>query len=354
MIWDFKKYGSVDDPIRQSDLNELASSYSCPKRFAFKKDEQFGGEAKGRERAYGTACIGTGVHETNARYLDPTKSACARILAGELPSEEAVRRVLEEEVEKAAEGLPIEWKASRDTEIAAGVAMVLGALRGTSERASEVVLVEAPFLVEIKIAAKSYWLTGTVDLVYRPRENPFGLGLADWKTGQTRPSEIVLDHGYQLGIYAHALADGVFFPGTEREVRLEQFPDELHIVHLRDYVPYAKAGSKKPTHRDELAHYGIEPGDKISYVKGDMRGPAWHRARRTELDVQRLKASIRNIVSTVRLGRFVENLGDDCARCAFKHACLNEGFAVDGDAKKRLDLALRDVDFDGLGDDFAA
>ncbi|MBC7171548.1 MAG: PD-(D/E)XK nuclease family protein, partial [Polyangiaceae bacterium] len=256
--WNHRAYGTLADPVRQSDLNELASSYSCPKRFAFKKEERFSGVEIQRKRAWGASCVGTGVHETIKLYADPLGKGCARILAGELPSEAAVSVVVTEQIDKAAEGLPIEWKVSPATAITEAVRMVLGALRGLAERAAEVVLIEAPFLVEIEAGASGkapYYLTGTIDLVYRPKDDPSALVLADWKTGQQRPSEIVLDHGYQLGIYAHALACGVFFAGTEHEIRLNQFPREMRIVHLRDFVPYAKAGSKTPTHRDELAHY---------------------------------------------------------------------------------------------------
>lgn len=358
MAWNHRAYATLADPARQSDLADLASAYGCPKRFAFRKEEASSGVEVAKKRAHGATVIGSGVHGTIATYLEPSRSACAKILSGSLPSEAAVRAVLERQVLEAAEGLPIEWKAAEDSEMAAGVQMVLAALRDTAARACEVVLVEAPFLVELPGASgkAGYVFSGTIDLVYRPRTDPTALVLADWKTGATRPSEISLDHGYQLGIYAAALASGTFFPGTPEERRIEQFPSEMFIAHLRDAVPYQKSGSKAPSHRDEIAYYqaergvDLERGSKVAYKAGEQRGPVWYRGRRVELDIARLRVSVRNIVSTVRLGRFVENIGDDCARCAFKHVCLEEGYSVEGDDKKRLERITAALDFDGFDD----
>lgn len=354
MSWDPRKYGTFDDPIRQSDLNELASAYSCPKRFAYRKEEQFGG-ANAIDRAFGGACLGNAIHETLALYLDPSRPSCARVLSGEAPSDDALRTVIEAELDKAANGLPIEWgKKSRDAEVENAIAMTAGVLRTIPRYVAEVLIVEGTFRSKIETNEREYWLTGTVDLVYRPRSNPSAIAIADWKSGIQRQSEIVLDHGYQLGIYSQAAKDGEFFPGALDEgepIRLGEYPEELCIVHLRDFVPYARKGTKTPTHRDEIAFYGTS--EKVSFEKGDLRGPGWMRARRTESDVARLKVSIRHIVNTVRLRQFVEHLGDDCARCAFRHICLNEGYAPEGEAKRQLDSNLRDVDFDGFGDEFA-
>jgi hypothetical protein len=321
-------YGTLTDPIRPTDLNELASAYSCPKRFAFKKEEQARGAPLERRRVRSATCVRAGVHEAIRTYLTPGTEACARVLAGERPRFEAMLSFVEQKIEQAAGGVPIDWKAARGAALNEATHMTLGALRTVAERAAEIVLVEAPFLVEIDTGqAKSYWLQGTADLVYRPKGAPSEVALAVWKTSPQRPSEILLDHGYLLGIHAQALGAGVFFPGTSGELALRRHPRELHVVHLRDFIPYAKKGSKVPTHRDELAYFGVASGTKVAYEPGQERGPGWHRTRRSELDVQRLKSSLRTIVSTVRLGRFVEHLCADCAQCTFKHACLVEGRA---------------------------
>src|SRR5699024_10882013 len=126
--WNYRTYGTRQDPIRQSDLSDIASSYSCPKRFAYRKEEEASGAIISRKRSWGAACIGTAVHETIAAYLDPHGTASARVVAGEMPSFEAVTSVLERELDKASEGLPIEWKKrSQEAEIKDAAHMVLGA-----------------------------------------------------------------------------------------------------------------------------------------------------------------------------------------------------------------------------------
>ena len=178
--------------------------------------------------------------------------------------------------------------------------------------------------------------------------------LADWKSGTKKPDELSLDHGYQLGLYAEALAKGTFYKGTPREFRVDQYPDQLFIAHLRDAVPYMKSGSKEAKHRDDLVHYGVSHGTKVAYKAGDRRGPVWYRAQRSEHDIARLRVSVRTLVSTMRMGFFLERIGDACARCAFRDACLNQGYGPEGAEKKQLDDAIRGLEFDGFGEDFAA
>src|SRR5690606_9493735 len=138
MAWDYRAYATLSDPARQSDLSDLASTYGCPKRFSFRKEEAASGVKVAKQRAYGATIIGSAVHGAIAAYLEPTRPACAKVLAGALPSKAAVEAVLEREVLKAADGLPIEWKASREPEMAAAVHMVLAALLEVAARACEV------------------------------------------------------------------------------------------------------------------------------------------------------------------------------------------------------------------------
>ena len=42
--WDPKRYGTKDDPVRQSDLNEVAGQYGCSKRFKLRKQAEALGE----------------------------------------------------------------------------------------------------------------------------------------------------------------------------------------------------------------------------------------------------------------------------------------------------------------------
>ena len=351
MGWDYKKYGSEADPIRQSDLNEIAGTYGCAARFKYRKELDAEGQVAEYQFAPSKRTIGTAVHNTIARYL--TGAAKARLFAGEVPSDTGVAQVFAAEMEKAREGLPVDWKDSNpDRELAASVAMVKGALAGIVLRAEDIVLCEAEFLAEVEAGEKSYWISGTVDVVYVPRGRPGEIGLADWKTGETRLHPILLDHGYQFGFYSHALAKGLFITdkasGSTRSIG--QHPSEIYLAHLRDYVPYLKAGTKTVERAEDCEHYGVSPGTKVKFSAGDFRGPAWYRANRTPEQVQRLAHSIRTLVGVVRRGGFVESIGEHCMRCPHKQRCLNEGYGATGDERSALEKNLRglsDVD-DGL------
>lgn len=359
MTWRHQKYGTRADPIRQSDLNDIASQYGCSRRFQLRKQAEAAGEAPTYDTADSRRCLGTAVHQVIHLYLTHHHD---RILQrGEVPSADSVRPLVARETVVAAEGLPIRWEKTTPAKAAdEGVAMVRGFLASARERIHSVVLSEAPFLVEIDCGDGNgsradryrYWLTGTIDLAYRPRHAPEQLGLVDFKGGSKRLPQIILDHSYQLGIYSYALAQGTFRPGEDDE-RVEQFPTELWICHLRDFIPYAKASRKKLTRPEEAAWYGVERGTTVKTSAGELRGPGWYRSARRETDLPRLRHSLRAIVGSVRRGTFYEALDEHCARCPFRGPCLTEGHAARGAERDEVEAALRGVD---LGDltDFAA
>ena len=351
--WNYRLYGTAADPIRQSDLGALASAHSCPKKFAYAKEEQVTG-VRARTSASWKACIGTATHETLTRIF--TKAE-ASVLEGKIPPVDQVLSVLNDELERAAEGLPIDWRngskgmANPSVELMKAVHMVRGAVREVGKRAKCIVLVEAPFKLELVRDGKVYFLTGTLDLAYETHGET--LVLVDWKTGEQLMVQIVLDHGYQFGIYAEALARGVFYPGEEREVVIGRYPDAIYVGHLRDFVPYEKLTDKAPTRPEQLEHFGLQPGQKVKVPKGEEKGPGWYRANRTEADRARLIHSVHTIVGTVRLGRFVEHIDEGCGFCPFRARCLTDGHAPMGNEKKALDAALDGLEFDGFGDEAA-
>ena len=352
MSWDPKKYGTREDPIRQSDLGQLAGRWGCGKRFEFRKGDEAELGERTRDRAYGVTCRGTAVHETLARFLRAyPKEACA----GKHPPRKRFEQVLLEEFEKATGGLEVVWKkGERELDmLAEGVDMVMGVLRTLPEYAAEIVMVEAKFLAPIECGGKTYYTKGAGDLVFRPRPNPRGLGLVDWKTGKTKPGRITLDHGYQFGIYARALEAGLWWAdgeiGDEADaVTIGQYPTEIYLGHLRDFLPYKRKTRRALTELDAEWAGGM-PGDKRTFEAGDLRGPGWYRSRRTEADDARLRVSIRKLVGTVRLGRFIESIDDDCKRCPYRDRCLTEGHELQGAEADALSRALRGVeDHSGL------
>jgi hypothetical protein len=351
--WNYRLYGTEADPLRQSDLSALASSHSCPKKFAYEKEEQVTG-VRERTSASWKACIGTATHETCKRILT---RAVESVLAGKVPPIDQVLAVLNTELERAAEGLPINWRngsrgtANPSTELMKAAHMVRGAVREVGKRAKRIVLVEAPFKLALERDGKVYHLTGTLDLAYETHDGK--LVLVDWKTGEQLMVQVILDHGYQFGIYAEALARGVFYPGEYREVVIGRYPDEIYVGHLRDFVPYEKLTDKAPTRREQLEHFGISEGQKVKVPKGQERGPGWYRANRTEADRARLIHSVHTIVGTVRLGRFVEHIDEGCAFCPHRAKCFGDGFAPMGSEKAALEKNLAGLDFDGFGDEAA-
>ena len=336
----FQRFGTTEMPVRQSALNDIASQNGCPKRFFYKTEAELGGTAP-PPRAHWRPCIGTAAHAVIETALTKAWPLLVQIFGPDAEKPEGaspgwapanlrarIDERLREELEKAAgvdiDGKPqrIEWhEENPEGEIADAVSMVIGALRTTAERAESIVACEAPF----RAALEGYELEGTVDLLYK-RRGDGAICLADWKTGERKQPQVLLDYGYQLSTYAHALEHGVFWPGAENETRFGVWPAELHIVHLRDFVPYVK----KPK----------TAGKNV----GDLRGPGWCASKRSSTDVARLAASLRAVVGTVRMNRRLEALGEQCSRCPFRGPCLTDGHAVAGDEARALERALQGVD----------
>lgn len=401
MSWNFKKYGSWADPIHKSHLNDLTGDYGCPAQFRYKMDERSGLSIVERDeiaRVGGKAACGTATHETIARALS-NQEVLPRILTGtgifETPN---VRKVFQQELEREVGGREIRW-ADKDNpgklydERAEMCATLLNELH---KHVSEVLLVEAGFIVKLG----PYWLCGHTDIVYRPKDMPDGIGLADWKTGAAKPDPIELNHGWESGVYSTAVQDGYFLRReecvaefdhdrqewvatcrghmhrhasryiAEREaseaylcevarsleenppadhlqrarelgmVAFGQFPSEIYHVHLQDYVRYQKSGKKQAKRAEDLAFYKLSGPGEVEYVKGELRGPAWLPVSRSRYDVPRLEARLRRIVSMIRLGIFVDQVGERCNRCPYASDCLTSGYEVRGAEQKRLEHAL--------------
>lgn len=364
--WDHRQYGTESDPFRQSDLNQLTSSFGCGRRMQFNKEADANEDKRKTERAFGGRVIGTATHGVIARVL---WSAPDKILRGGRMKEPTLRSALREEIDVAAEGLPIEWgKKKEKAELDAAFEMIRGALETLPEYAKSIELVEAPFTVEVpsKMRKKAHG-RGTIDLVFRGHDD--ALWFSDWKTGAQRADQITLDHGYQVAMYSTALQFGKFedprlsspiehvrIAGIEaakkRGGALGSFafgerPAGAYIVHLRDFVGYSRKGKRKLSALDE-GWRGMSAGDVYAYEKGDPRGRGWYASRRTPIDDARFALSVSTVVGTVRLGRFVEMIGEGCRRCPYKGPCLTDGAGFAADEMKEVNAALGDDLEDGL------
>jgi hypothetical protein len=95
----------------------------------------------------------------------------------------------------------------------------------------------------------------------------------------------------------------------------------------------------------------------VPYVRGpktgNFRGPGWYAAKRAADDIDRLRVSLRTIVGTVRMGRKLEQIGEQCARCPFRGPCFGEGGGPSAEEAKQIELALEGIEFDAALADVA-
>lgn len=371
MTWDHRKYGTALDPVRQSDLSDLAGKYGCPAKFARRKRaaEQV------RKSVPWRMAFGTAVHGAMEMALDET-----------MPDGAQLGAVYDHALRNVDGGLPVDWYDQDPAPVRdQGITMIRGALADLERRGVKPVESEAQFTASLAGYAK----TGTIDLIYRRPIADVGIGFLDWKTGQMKPSQIDLDYGYQLGMYAHAVEFGDFDPFEESDGNPSygEAPEEIAIVHLRDYLPYAKRTTitidrpEELTWCREMASSQFNPfpllriGDRVEIepldqpppklkkdgtpyarpkrkgqpprctLRSGQRGPGWYFAKpRTRASLDRLSVSLSTIVGTVRLGRFYESIGEGCARCPFKDACLNDAPAPDREEQRKMNELLRGVE----------
>jgi hypothetical protein len=388
-----RQWASVIAPAHKSDLNALSSQHACPRKWLYEQRELERGRGQDDDDAvvWGRAALGSATHETLAWFLAASVWR-KRILTGPGAVTLAqVKRVYFEMFDRAVGERRLEWshRDRAETLHEERLHMVHGALEHLHERVHSIELIEAAFIVELG----EYWLSGHVDLVYRPRDAPDTIGLADWKTGTNKPDQIELDHGWEAGVYSAALHHGRFIRresvqltaadpiwvaeccGVEVQhgskyraertalenalmlvaqgavapelldahvVRYDQFPSAIHHVHLGDYVPYKRSGKKAVRRPEDLRHYGIDTaGASVEYVAGDLKGPAWIPVARTEHDIPRLLHRTRTVVAMVRLNVFPDNVGERCRRCAYARHCLTTGYAPSGAEGALLDEVLR-------------
>lgn len=395
--WDHTKWGEWSDPIHKSDLNGIVGKFGCLSQFRRKKDDRARGTRPRYERASGHLISGNAVHAVIARVLrsEPARTA---VLAGVQLSRASLLASFDVEFDKFRKGRDVDWyKLSSETHRYDCVSMLEGVMRDMHKHVGEVVLVEAGFIYRLG----DVWLTGMTDIVYRAPGSA-RICLADWKTSKQRPNQIELDHGWEGGIYAGALRDAIFVPGESVEadageehrdamervcIRIAQmqhivsgltagqitlpglvaaqsvldglildggaklfgeYPERIRHVHMRDYIPYTRAVTKKLTRPEELEWAGLQRPGKVKFVKGDQRGPAWLRVQRAESDIPRLRSLIDAVVRWVRRGDFVAAPGEMCTRCSYRQPCLNDGYMPIGEELVQLDTATKGLQVDGL------
>jgi hypothetical protein len=410
--WDWRKWGTLDDPCHKSQLSTLIGEFSCTEQF--KRDRQREVTGEQRETCSGKTEMGTAAHDTIARALRHPLIRDGIVSGTSIPTEQRVRSIVVEEFARATAGREVVWygKAEHDKTLRNTVAMVLGLFQDLHNHVAEVVLVEGGFIVQLG----ELFAEGHTDLIYKPRENPDALAFTDWKTGATKPHQLELDHGYEGGLYSLALERGLFLPrevldGWRRLIEQPDaensnavpldpddlkalelarddreamhaglrgvmrrylrdgelppgvrffgvFPEVIRLTALADYVPYEKKGDKAIS-REEDAEYwtrvhsrvpAYAVGEKVKYEAGQWRGGAWLRVRRNAGDVQRLEHMLRAVVGWVRFGKFAAAVGEKCTRCSYRAPCLTDGYELRGEAAKQLSDSLKGLDLSAVGD----
>lgn len=412
MPWNYRQYGSATDPIHKSHLNAIVGEYGCPKQFRYAQDARVdGGDAAAdeRETISGRAAAGTAAHETIARALG-NMDMRAHLLRGGTIARQRVDFAFCEELKREIGARTVQWygkdEDNADAVVHDRVTMIHGLLNDLHKHVHSIELIEPGFIAR----HGGFWLSGHIDLVYRPVSDPAALALADWKTGKVKPSTIDLDHGFEAGVYSTAVRQGYFLPREQIQIitvadgggtaatigshtaqhasryiaernaleaalialahrldpmsdadisgldpmlqlisgldvrTLGSFPSEIYCVHLGDYVPYGKSGTKAVKRAEDIKWHGYETAQKAHrYMAGDLRGPAWLPVQLHEYDLPRLGARLKNIVGMIRMGRFIDQVGDRCQHCSYRSDCLTAGYAPVGGERKQLERSLRMV-----------
>jgi len=308
----------------------LNGPYSCPKRYYYQRTRP-----DAREITSWKPALGSATHAVLARALTTRASSASY--------EAQLREALD--VEGA-----IEWYDENPHRLITDRAeMIRGVLTELERYVLRVIACECAFIA----AFDRYWLSGHIDLVYEPIVAPGTIGMADWKTGAQKPAVVELDHGWEAGVYSAGLRHGLFIPEGESREATERvlidaalagsitptygvFPSEVYQVHLGDYVPYVRAGSRWVSRAEDLRLFGYAQPCQHAYKAKDRRGGAWMPVALHEGDLQRLAARLRATVGPVRMGAFPDRITDQCDRCPYRKPCLATGY----DATDPAEIAL--------------
>jgi len=362
-----------------------------------------GGELQHRDSVSGKAAAGTAAHETIARALGSAEMR-AHLLGGGSISRERVRDVFAEELQREAGGRAVEWYDADSSKLTdERVEMVTGLLNDMHRHVAEVLLIEPGFIApragywlaghidmvyrprtEPERVALADWKTGamkpaSVELDHGWEAGVYSAAVRYGLFLMREQIDVTLDrsagqwvaqlHGYAAAHASRYIAERVALEraltglalsyevrsnrdsayGEDmhaaaaelRALHIGQFPSQIYHVHLADYVPYKRDTTKAVKRAEDVAFYGLEgPVKSRKCWAGEQRGPAWLPVQLAEYDVPRLERRLRNVVGMVRLGRFVDHVGERCTRCAYRDDCLNSGYDPAGEERVNLERTL--------------
>lgn len=346
--WDCRRYGTAEDPVHKSHLLEY---HRCARRFRFRRQEEGIGVPP---RAFGRALAGTAAHATLERALPWA------IRTGSLPELHHLRQAYFEAwytALKAAEvdEQTVSWPRAipnPQTFHRTKIAEVFHFIQAAPKTIGTILALEAPVSAEIPLPDGSYTMVGAIDLLFLTRDRG-RLAVADYKSGGRRPTQFRLNHGLELGLYCHAIRWGKVklaepYPADwevdkDGLVSLGRYPDDVYLVQLSDFLPQQKDSRRQVWMRDECRFFGVAPGSSVAIKKGKQRGPGWYRAKRDESELASLAHSVRQVIGSIRLGRFPPVLDDDCNTCAYRTPCIGESYGPSASERRRLEKALAEL-----------
>lgn len=207
----------------------------------------------------------------------------------------AFRRAVDEPVNDAERGVPIDWGDFMDADHARAhyASEALGMLRGYAadprNRNATVIAVHHKWKATIDGAPWS----GEIDRIDGNADGT--VTICDFKSG-TKLSAVPLKMWHQI-VYAIGLLEAT---GLNASI--------MRWIALPDYVPYLRSGKTK---------------DGREYKRGQTRGIAYYDVTITKDVVDAMRSEMRMFVDSVRSGRFPRRPSNDmCGRCRVSDVCL--------------------------------
>lgn len=340
--WDHRRYGSEEDPTHKSDLLEYSR---CPRRFRFRKEDQYGA---GREtRIFARQIAGTAVHGSLERALPWA------IDQGKAPELHHLRQAYFESWYAALKKdgiseIELHWSKKDRPEPfhRRKIAELYHFLEAAPEHIAKVIAVEAQVVTMIG----DFCMAGTIDIIFRTEEGQ--LAIADYKSGNRRPSRFRLNHGFEMGLYSHALRWGEVTLDNGETTKFGEYPKRIFLILTGDFLPQTRDSKRQIWMREECRHFRAAPGTTVQIRKGQRRGPGWYEAERSEVETAALARSVQQIIGSIRLGRFPPVLDDDCNHCMYRNACIAENYGPSAAERRQLDRALQALEPLGVIDPF--
>jgi hypothetical protein len=258
-----------------------------------------------------------------------------------IPDLEAIINGCEADTVTGSDGYPpcnIAWK-DRDNEINKWMFDARSILErywaDKRNRYTEILLSEAEFTVDIA----GFPFTGRIDQL---RRNPDGtVILIDFKTGDSRYSDIMMELDFQLSTYDYGVINGKFpdYP----DIILPK-PDFVGIYHTALHLPYKRKTTV----------------NGVTYQVGDQRpGDILKLTTRTENDfrvmIEDLGRKCRDIMGPTYDGKCLRKGGSfprspqnimGCNTCPVKNECIAMKNKTDHDTDK-IQTLVREEDFNG-------